>query len=875
MKTLLKIIAGIVLLLVVVAICVALYFRFLFDPNDLRDQITKRVQDKTGRTLTIEGDLKISTFPWVSANIGRTTLSDDPAFGSEPLLSFESASASVKLLPLLKKQVELGTTSIDGGRIKLTRLADGTTNWGLLFDSDTATGETPASQTAFQTQTLGAIAITDATVVFKDQLPDAEFQTLTLSGFNLTTGELKPGVPFNVDLVSRVDAARVGLDVTLKAKAELNEDWLRLESPKITLKGSHYFVPFEQFGIEINSDAVKLGESLVEMGEGTITWQVTGGRDAAKDLASGAGSIKTTALNAKGDRFDLANPTLVYNFDFSGGSLKSLKGELEGKAITQNGDRLAVTQPVLEFDAASADASVPSAVGKVSAQELTLSKLTELAVSKAVVGAKLSGESIPDGPQNVSFNLDSLALNLDNGALNISKYMAEGFGLKGSGTLKGSNVFDAATLNGPFKVERFNLRELLTKLEVDLDTADANALTAAEGSMSLRITPQGLELRDLNVTLDQSKLTGLVKLTGKTPEVSLSIDTLKLDGYMSPPDNIDGQDRAVDTIELPAQTLRDLNLNGQLRIGELDMGGIASTNVEVHLAASEGDVRLYPIKAQLYGGSYSGDVRLNAQGELPQMSLNETFTNVDFGALSLALTDSQQLTGRVTGSLKMTATGHNTRDLKATSNGSVAFNFTDGVLNGINVMETVRNIVATANKEPLTEDVPDKTEFRSLQGTATITQGVLANDDLKIDIPLMRIGGKGSLDLNTKAIDYRVSANVVQEGDVPLEKELRFISDYTLPLVIGGTYEAPEVDATRSIADLAKQYAKKRLQDKLLERLGLGDEDTAPKESTTPGEEPVAPELTPEEKARQDEEALKDALDDKLKDKLKDLFGDG
>ncbi len=871
MKTLLKIIAGILVLLLVVAICVTLYFRFFFDPNDLRDQITQRVQDKTGRTLTIEGDLKISTFPWVSANIGRTTLSDDPAFGSEPLLSFEEASASVKLLPLLKKQVELGTTSIDGARINLTRLSSGQTNWGLLLDGDAASSEAPANPTAFQTQTLGAIEVTNATIMFNDQLPDAEFHTLTLSSFNLSTGELKPGVPFNVDLASRVDAANVGLDVALKARAELADEWLGLESPVITLKGTHYAVPFEQFDIEIDSDNVKLGESLVEMGEGTVNWQVSGGRDGAKDLASGSGSIKTTALSAQGENFNIANPELVYNFDFSDGSLQSVKGKLEGQAVSQSGDQITVSQPVLDFDAASSGSDVPSAKGTLTAQELSLAKLVNIALNKATLNAQLSGDRIPDGPQDVMLDLATLALNLDNGALNVGQYSAEGFGLKGRGTLKGTNVLDAPTLSGPLNVEQFNLRELLTKLDVDLDTADANALSKAQGRMSVRITPNGLELRDLEATLDQSKVTGLVKLTGVTPEVSLSIDTLKLDGYLSPPDNIDGQDRAVDTIELPAQTLRDLNLNGQLRIGSLDVGGIASTNVEVQLAASEGDVRLYPVKAQLYGGSYSGDVRLNAQGELPQMSLNESFNNVDFGALSMALAETQRLSGRVTGSLKMTASGHNTRDLKATSNGTVAFKFDDGVLDGINVMETVRNIVAAANKESLTEDVPDRTEFRSLEGTATITQGVLANDDLKIDIPLMRIGGRGTLDLNTKAIDYRVSANVVQEGDVPLEKELRFISDYTLPLVIGGTYEAPKVDATRSIADLAGQYAKKRLQDKLLDKLGLGGKDEAPEEGATP--DPDAPELTPEEQADKDKEALKDELDQKLKDKLKDLLG--
>ena len=877
MKTLLKIVAGAIALLFIAAVCLTLYFRFVFDPNDLRDQITQRVQDKTGRELVIEGDLKISTFPWISAEIGRTTLSDDPALSDKPLLSFNSASASIKLMPLLSKQIELGTTAIDGGSINLIRLTDGTTNWGALLNSlsgDQPTQDAPVENASgFAAQSLGAIDITDGTVVFQDQLADGGFQTLTLSGLTLETGELKPNAPFNVDLATRMDATDVGLDVTLTARAELTENLLDLDNPRFTVNGSHYAVPFGEFGVELDGDNIKLGESSVNSGGVTVNWSVSQGRDAAKDLASGSGSFKMAALSANDGRFALAEPELDFDFGFGAGTLTSLKGSLTGDAINNNGTQIEFKEPTLDFDANGRDAGLSTAAGQLKALVITLTENTQLGVNQAAVSAKLNGESIPDGPQSISAALDDLALNLDSGALNISQYSAEGFGLKGRGKLTGTNVLEAATLTGPLTLERFDLRKLMTSLDVALDTADASALTRAEGTTTLRVTPQGLELRDIKATLDQSQITGLVNLTGKTPNVSLNIDALTLDGYLSPPDNIEGETRAVDTIELPAQTLRDLNLNGQLRIGALDVGGIKSTNVDVQLAANDGNVRIYPMRAQLYGGTYSGDVKLNAQGEVPTLSMNESFNDVNFGDLTQAMVGDQRLSGRVTGSLKMTARGHNTRDLKATSNGSVAFEFKDGVLDGINVMETVRNIVAAANKEAPVADEPNKTEFREMKGTATITEGVLSNNDLSIDIPLMRINGQGSLDLNTKAINYRVGARVVQEGDVPLEKELRFLSDYTLPLVIGGTYEAPRVDASGSVADLVKQYAKKRLQDSLFDKLGLGKKDTPPDDGATPrepGAEPVAePELTPEEKKEQ----LKDELDQKLKDKLKDLLG--
>ncbi|MEM7084444.1 MAG: AsmA family protein [Pseudomonadota bacterium] len=831
MKTLFKILAGFVGLLLVAALCLALYFRFVFDPNDLREQITQRVSDLTGRELVIEGDLTLTTFPWIRIGIGRTTLSDDPAFGEGPLLAFDQANASVKLMPLLSKRIELGTTSIDGGQIKLTRLADGRTNWSAVSGGTRAT-DAPDSEAAsgFATDSLGAIDITNATIVFNDELPNAQFNTLTLSEFALRTGELRPGTPFDVTLTTRLAANDVSLDVAIDAATQLFDDALTLDNPVVTLSGRHYAVPFEQFSIELDTDTVTLGEDTAEVGAGTVTWAVSGGQDGAAKLASGAGSLTTDALSMK-----------------------------EGMVTVQT--------PALDFEFAFTEGALGAANGALNAESIRLKDRAELTIVTAALAATMSGEGVPDGPQTVNVGADTVALNLDSGALQINAYTAEGFGLKGRGTLSGRNVLKAATLSGPVTVEPFNLRQLMTQLGVDLNTADDQALSRAGGSLALRMTPAGLELRDIEATLDDSQITGLIKLTGQTPEVSVSLDQLTLDGYLSPPDAIDGQERAVDTIELPAQTLRDLNLKGQLRIGDLTVGGIESSNVEVELNATSGRVRLYPIRAALYGGTYSGDIRLNADGELPQLALNESFNNVDFGAFSQALAGSQRLTGKLTGSLTMTAQGHNTRDLKATSNGTASFNFADGVLDGINVMETVRNIVAAANKEPLVADEPNRTPFRVAKGTAVITEGVLSNDDLQIDMPLMRVSGRGTLDLNTKAINYRVGANVVQEGDIPLEKELRFIADYTLPLVIGGTYDAPQVDKTKSITDLVAQYAKKRLQDSLLDKLGLGGGDTvaAPEEG-----EP----LTPEDKADRDEESIKDELDRKLKDKLKDLLGD-
>src|SRR5690606_27850105 len=69
--------AALVVLLIAAVVAVVV----LVDPNDYKDQIAQAVEQQTGRTLTIEGDLDLTFFPWLGLKLGRAQLSDAPGFG--------------------------------------------------------------------------------------------------------------------------------------------------------------------------------------------------------------------------------------------------------------------------------------------------------------------------------------------------------------------------------------------------------------------------------------------------------------------------------------------------------------------------------------------------------------------------------------------------------------------------------------------------------------------------------------------------------------------------------------------------------------------------------------------------------------------------
>jgi AsmA protein len=124
-----KILAGIggaIIALIAVAL---LAVWLLVDPNQYKGKIEAAVKESTGRDLILQGDIKLSVFPWVALELGPASLGNPPGFGAEPFLAFNHAGVRVRLLPLLAKRLEIDRVRIDGLDLRLRKNAQGTGNW--------------------------------------------------------------------------------------------------------------------------------------------------------------------------------------------------------------------------------------------------------------------------------------------------------------------------------------------------------------------------------------------------------------------------------------------------------------------------------------------------------------------------------------------------------------------------------------------------------------------------------------------------------------------------------------------------------------------------------------------------------------------------
>ncbi len=193
MKKLLKWLLAVVGIVVVLLVIATVVLPMVVDPNDYREEISAAISKKTGRELSIDGEIKWSVFPSIGLEIKDVKLGNREGFGDQPMLDIGEAGISVKFLPLLKRQVEVGEVSMSDVSIHLSRKADGENNWQDISDRAGDKTTTPGGGPGVDTFKVSGIEITNARVT----LDDVD-QTTQLKEFDLKASNIELGRPFKL-----------------------------------------------------------------------------------------------------------------------------------------------------------------------------------------------------------------------------------------------------------------------------------------------------------------------------------------------------------------------------------------------------------------------------------------------------------------------------------------------------------------------------------------------------------------------------------------------------------------------------------------------------------------------------------------------------
>ncbi|NND60584.1 MAG: AsmA family protein, partial [Gammaproteobacteria bacterium] len=537
MNSILKVglwIVGVVAVLALVAIAA---FALLFDPNALRDDITRLVAEKTGRELVIDGELSLSFYPWLGFAAGETSLSNAEGFNEPLMLRFDSASASVKLLPLLSRRVELSQVTLDGVELNLRRNASGQTNWDDLLElsADDTADDADKGDAAFATQSIGGVTLRDAVINFVDEQDDASYN---LTAVDLEVGGIEPGEPFDFSAEGEalLSSPAMAGPFTASGTGLLgDDDSLTIGKPRFSITATGESIPGETLKLQLEANSIDVGEP-----------------DIVLDL-----------------------PVLYLNGEAGGDPWNTLDATIRAPAVSLSDyDRFVVTTPTM--------------IATVRSPTFTDSVEVELK-GRTLKGAIESQAAVLDGAV-----IETMGMNIEAAKIDVTQFI------------------DAPTLRGQIEIDQFKPRPVLAHFgAADIITADPAAMSAAIVSAEAFYTPDAMGLRNMTAKLDQSNIGGSVSYT-TTEQVrfDLTVDSVDIDRYRSPSESTDGAAAGVEEVDIPVDVLRELNLDGTLKVGEMQLVGLQSTDVTVGIKAAGGKLRVNPSRASLYGGTYQGDISL-------------------------------------------------------------------------------------------------------------------------------------------------------------------------------------------------------------------------------------------------------------------------
>lgn len=433
--------------------------------------------------------------------------------------------------------------------------------------------------------------------------------------------------------------------------------------------------------------------------------------------------------------------------------------------------------------------------------------------SNIAMKVSATGKGVPGGKGEFGLGLAEFKIDMDKQTAQGTGLTFSGYGAKGTGQFLASNLKEGPDVKGRIDIPDFNGRELSAALTGKApDTADAAAYQHITASLEFRTGRGYLEIPNFSAKLDDAVVEGRFRSTGleqKAYGFNIRIQGLDVDRFLpaqkegeaarehAQPDKI-GEKAGDKKDELfPMQTLRTMHLDGQISAERLKYRNLRFSSLKVPMIGQGGVLDVGPVEAHLYEGSLKAHLRVEAQGEQPQVSLSFNAVGIQGKPL---FTDLKGRESEFAGAMHaettapLTCQGNSDWALKRSLNGRVRFSLRDGVFPGVSLVNVVQEgsrkaksfagSVAPASAEK-------STKFGSIDGTAVITGGVAAINDLDLKAPFLRGEGKGTINIPTKEVNYNLRVRVVPNADGQGGGGVLDMLGLVVPLRVTGPYDNP------------------------------------------------------------------------------------
>jgi AsmA protein len=441
------------------------------------------------------------------------------------------------------------------------------------------------------------------------------------------------------------------------------------------------------------------------------------------------------------------------------------------------------------------------------------------------IDALLGGVTVV--PTTFSLKTASLDINTDAETIAMDEIALGLLGLDITAAVEPFSYAADITPVAAISVDAFSLRSLMERMDIEApETTDPTALGKVIIDATARVSTTAISLTGLTLVLDETTFTGELSIPQGDNDLysfKLQADAIDLDRYMAPAAEGAGDAAPEEVpVEIPSDLIRLINSRGSLTIGRAQLSGMQFDNITLGLTTNNGDLRLHPVTATLFDGKYDGDVRINASGATPVMSVNERVEGVQLAALAKAMFDQDNITGTINGTFQLSGRGKDLAAIQGDLDGKIDFRLLDGAWEGTDIWYELRRARAALRQEaPPEPTLPARTRFSEVSASGPVTDGVFSNNDLLAELPFMRVTGNGAVNFVAATVDYRMNVSVLEKPELVGAGvdagELKEFTKTVIPLRISGSLAAPKI--APDLDKLVKDKAKKEVEDKLKDKL--------------------------------------------------------
>ncbi|MFZ1990278.1 MAG: AsmA family protein, partial [Alphaproteobacteria bacterium] len=155
-------------ILVVLLVAAVLIGPSLIPASVYRDQIAQAVEQATGRSFKIEGDVSLSIFSTVKAKVEKASLGNMPGGVAPNMAEIGRLDVGLKLLPLLAHRAEITSFVLNDAVIHLEVDKDGKANWDFAKTKQPEQAQAPSASNPLSELSLGDVRLVNGLVTYED-----------------------------------------------------------------------------------------------------------------------------------------------------------------------------------------------------------------------------------------------------------------------------------------------------------------------------------------------------------------------------------------------------------------------------------------------------------------------------------------------------------------------------------------------------------------------------------------------------------------------------------------------------------------------------------------------------------------------------------